>query len=377
MVLAVMVMFCFVLMFYILIKTIREKSISKRARKLFITSICVAIVMLIADGLSIMTKSEVIKITIGMHYFVEIVYFIFASITCYFVFLLMDCLGDRPLVKKLKTRLLLTIPLYIYGIIVITSIWSGLIFSINENNLYIRGPLNFLQFLFCYSYLIAAFGVSIYKYIKSKEDPNRGLYFASILFCLMPTLGGFFQFTISIVSNVEVPLISAGLALSTIIIFIELIQDQVSLDSLTGLFSRKAFYNYLYAINRSNLTNLYIYILDIDKFKNINDTYGHLEGDNALEKFADALRTFTRSKKGVAARIGGDEFAIAVELPSTTPEEYLSLLLEDLNKVNDGSLKYEVKASVGYSLFEEKDTVIEAMNKADKKMYINKWSKQV
>ena len=373
MLLIVIVLFSFTLMFYILIKTIKENSISKRARKLFITSIILAMVMLITDGLSIMSKENVITLSIGLHYLVEIVYFISASVTCYFVFLLLDCLGDKPLVKKLKTRLFLTIPLYVYGLFVITSIWSGLIFSINDKSLYVRGPLNFFQFVFCYSYLFSAFALSLFKYIKGKADPNREMYFASILFCLMPTLGGVFQYMISILGNTEVPLISAGLALSTIIILVELIQNQVSIDSLTGLFSRKAFYNYLYTIKNSSLGYLYVYLIDIDKFKNINDTYGHLEGDRALELFAKALRLFTSKKKGVAARIGGDEFAIAVELVKTTPEEYLKLLIEDIDNINKNeNLNYSIKASIGYALLEENDTIKDLIDKADKKMYLNK-----
>ncbi len=373
MVLSVMIIFCFVIMFFILIKTIRENSIPNRVKRNFIISIIIALVMLIADGLSMLKAGDYIKISVGAHYAVQIIYFISASITCYFVFLLMDCIGDKPLIKKRRTRLLLTIPIYVYSLFVLTSIWSGLIFTIDKTtNEYLRGPLNFFQFLFCYSYLFSALGLSIYKYIREKADPNRELYFTSIVFCLMPTLGGVFQFAFSILAEVDVPLISAGLALSTVIIFIEIVQKQVSLDGLTGLFSRKAFYNYLYSINKTNITHLYVYLLDLNKFKEINDNFGHVEGDNALILFAHTLRTFTSKKKGVAARIGGDEFAIAVELAKTTPEEYLDLLIEDLNQINDGKLQYNLSASIGFALFEENDTIKELIAKADKEMYKQK-----
>ncbi len=368
-----MIELCLLLMLFVLIKTINEKSISPRGKRNFILCLSFAIVMLITDGISLLKINKTIEIPIWANYLDQIIYFISTSICCYFTLLLIDCLGDKPLIKEKRTKLLLSIPLYIYGIFVITSIWSGWIFSINSDNVYIRGPLNFFQFIFSYSYLFVALGIAFYKFKRGKIDANKDIYLANILFCLIPTLGGFIQFGVSIAADIDLPLISAGLALSSVIIFTELIQNQVSIDSLTGLPSRKFFYKYLYSINKNNVTHLYVFMIDLNKFKNINDEYGHLEGDRALEVFAQALRIQTRKRKGVCARLGGDEFAIAVELLNNNPEEYLDYLKEEINKINDqNDFSYEIKAAIGYAELEDDDTIQALMKKADDKMYYDK-----
>lgn len=367
---AVMVGFCFVLMVFILIKTINEKSIGKLSKKYFILCIIFALIMLVTDGLSILIDDGTIKTSIPFNYFVQITYFSYASICCYFVFLLMDSLGGKQLLKNRKPKVLLSIPVYIYMIFVITSIWTGLIFSIDESNDYIRGPLNFFQFIFSYGYIMAALALSLYKYIKGGLDPNRDIYFANLLFCLMPTLGGVCQFAVSVTTNIDLPLISAGLALSTVIIFVEMIQNQVSIDSLTGLAGRKAFYKYLYSINKSNVTHLFVYMIDIDKFKAINDNFGHLEGDNALVLFAQALKIHTRQKRGYAARIGGDEFAIAVELVNNNPDDYLQTLNDEIDNINKKyTLEYNIAASVGYARLENDGSIKNLIQHADDEMY--------
>ncbi len=373
----VMLVFCFILMTFVLLKTINEKSIAYKSKKYFIISICFALIMLVTDGFSILFKDGTIKTTVPVNYFVQITYFISASICCYFDFLLIDSLGGIELVKEKKLKLILSIPLYFYGIIVFTSIWTGWLFTINpETNEYVRGPLNFFQFIFCYGYIFAALIISLVKYLKGSLDPNRDTYFTNLLFCIIPTFGGIFQFAISVAFDVELPLISAGLALSTVIIFVEMIQNQVSIDSLTGLFSRKAFYKYLYNINKSSVTHLFVYMIDLDKFKNINDSYGHLEGDHALVLFAQALRNHTRKGRGIAARIGGDEFAIVVELANNSPLDYLNAFKEELtNVVDDAKIDYKIEASIGFAELNEKDTIKELIQRADDEMYKEKLQK--
>jgi len=83
-------------------------------------------------------------------------------------------------------------------------------------------------------------------------------------------------------------------------------------DELTGLFNRRGFYNLgKYAITsaRRRAEPLTLAWLDLDKFKYINDTFGHEEGDNALRAMANLLRDSFR-EADLLVRYGGDEFAI-------------------------------------------------------------------
>ncbi|MDG4665334.1 GGDEF domain-containing protein [Mycobacterium sp. 236(2023)] len=93
-----------------------------------------------------------------------------------------------------------------------------------------------------------------------------------------------------------------------------------SLDPLTGLLNRRAFRRQtlnLVAQRRDPQDYLVVALLDLDKFKGINDTYGHAAGDQALVAVAEALRQ-SSSRTAVISRSGGEEFLIADLIPSAT-----------------------------------------------------------
>lgn len=92
------------------------------------------------------------------------------------------------------------------------------------------------------------------------------------------------------------------------------LQNLADTDVLTGLLSRRAFINRMkrtLSRARQNNTALSFLVLDIDNFKNINDTYGHLTGDELLKKFADVMKDCFRTED-IIGRLGGEEFAIAI-----------------------------------------------------------------
>lgn len=103
----------------------------------------------------------------------------------------------------------------------------------------------------------------------------------------------------------------ASAAIKNALIFKEL-QNLSITDGLTGLYNRRHFYNCLEnEIIRSERygRSFTLAILDIDKFKYYNDTYGHLAGDLVLKQVSEILKTHTRSID-IVARYGGEEFAI-------------------------------------------------------------------
>jgi diguanylate cyclase (GGDEF)-like protein len=111
-------------------------------------------------------------------------------------------------------------------------------------------------------------------------------------------------------------------------------------------------------------------ILDCDKFKSINDTYGHLEGDNALQNISSLLvKNF--SKNDIIGRIGGDEFCVyAHDIKSL---ELLKTKCEDLieqTKLN--SKQYHLTFSIGIKVLQEEENYEELLANADKSLYIAK-----
>jgi len=88
------------------------------------------------------------------------------------------------------------------------------------------------------------------------------------------------------------------------------IQRQAAVDSLTGLPNRRAFEDAVHKLTAKG-TGYGLLLADLDRFKAVNDTYGHAAGDRALRLFADTLRSALR-EEDLPCRFGGEEFAVVV-----------------------------------------------------------------
>lgn len=124
-------------------------------------------------------------------------------------------------------------------------------------------------------------------------------------------------------------------------------------DTLTGLNNRKYFYEKILELWGKKTVSLLL--LDIDNFKTINDTYGHLAGDEALRQLAGILKSNTR-KHDVIARWGGEEFALL--LPAAGEEE-AGRVAERIRRAVEnhcfvwGSETFKLTVSVGFAVARE------------------------
>jgi len=124
-------------------------------------------------------------------------------------------------------------------------------------------------------------------------------------------------------------------------------------DTLTSLANRVTLYETLTdALSKDSQPEIALIYIDLDKFKNINDTYGHPAGDILLQKIAERLRDCCR-ESDLIARLGGDEFAIVVA--DLSKADYASRLsrriIESLSKpVEIYNTSVQVSASIGISL---------------------------
>ncbi len=146
-------------------------------------------------------------------------------------------------------------------------------------------------------------------------------------------------------------------------------------DDLTSVFNRRFFISECERLLTEG-TIVNVVLLDLDGFKQVNDTYGHLAGDQVLRDVANALQRNTRSED-IVARFGGDEFVVAIpHLDVMTVSKIADRLATAVAGLqwNCGAL-FHVGASVGFasSLLLEKATIAQLVNAADRDMYKNKW----
>ncbi len=144
-------------------------------------------------------------------------------------------------------------------------------------------------------------------------------------------------------------------------------------DTLTGLYNRTYFNDALQA--HTDHPSPAIFVFDIDGLKEVNDRFGHAEGDRLIKMAAEALRQCFR-ETDMLARIGGDEFAAIVPECSPKIAQSISARVEEaVDCFNSSSqdLNYVLAISAGYALKDRPDTELEALvKKADFRMYENK-----
>jgi diguanylate cyclase (GGDEF)-like protein len=148
-------------------------------------------------------------------------------------------------------------------------------------------------------------------------------------------------------------------------------------DDLTCLYNRRGFFaaaTQQLKLARRNAQSMLLFFCDVDHLKQINDCYGHREGDLAIVRTADALEQAFRDSD-IVARLSGDEFVVlAVETSSQHEEVILRRLRKCLKKSNSHESRYELSLSVGVARFDPQHAASlgELMEQADRDMYEQK-----
>jgi diguanylate cyclase (GGDEF)-like protein len=164
----------------------------------------------------------------------------------------------------------------------------------------------------------------------------------------------------------------------------EALRALVLIDDLTGLHNRRGFLTFseqhLKLARRTNQELLLVF-LDLDGLKQINDTFGHSEGDRALAKTAKVLKQVFHRELDLIARLGGDEFVVLTmdSLHQSSESIYLRLQkhLEIVNTDINGG--YRLSFCIGVTHFDPKSrtSINDLMAEADEALYKNKRARTV
>ncbi|MCC7431408.1 diguanylate cyclase [bacterium] len=152
-----------------------------------------------------------------------------------------------------------------------------------------------------------------------------------------------------------------------------------SKDELTGLYNRRYFQDILYheiKIHMRQNVELSLSMIDIDFFKKVNDTYGHLVGDFILKSFSEKMANFFR-KSDILGRFGGEEFILAFPHTNSQLAKWkIEALREEISKeifVYDEKTKINFTFSAGVSELKKNGETLESLTEAaDKSLYLAK-----
>lgn len=151
-------------------------------------------------------------------------------------------------------------------------------------------------------------------------------------------------------------------------------------DLLTGVYNRNYFNETIVRdteLAKRRDERLSFIILDINGFKKINDTYGHVHGDGVLRECADILRKSVR-KSDFLCRYGGDEFVIVTPQGTCADNKPLfERIRKYTEEWNDqfAALDYRISFSIGCAVWEKGNDVLQVLHEADSEMYRDKKSR--
>ena len=303
---------------------------------------------------------------------VNSIYHVFTIVVSYLWFLYAESEQESRTISTKVGWAISMIPLLIDIALILSSYEYDSVFHINGAGEYERGKLYEIHILICFFYIIFT---SIKAFVRSfrKDNYMRKDKLRSIAsFCVFPLIAGVMQ-----VLFVGSSMISAGVTFASLQVYVSSREQLISIDPLTKLNNRTEMVRFLdnKMKNRSPGKDLYLFIMDLDYFKKINDKYGHTEGDIAITIVADALRNIVRKTNFFVCRYGGDEFVLIGEVkpdfdPSEIREKINEVLKEEKEKHNK---EYTLHMSVGYFKYTpEIHSVAEFVSAADKYLYKQK-----
>ncbi|MBE6827723.1 MAG: GGDEF domain-containing protein [Ruminococcaceae bacterium] len=346
--------------------------------RFFLEIILSALIMIVADVISALVSGSMFAGAKILNGIVCGIYLFEMSFIGFLWLIYVDYKLNRLNAKKdFKTRVFnYAIPMAVLLVLIISSQQTHIIYYIDEANIYHKGRLYIIQVIVMVFYIFYPTVLSLIEARKQvsrearKEKNSLSMFAEAALICAI--LQNFAS---------DLPLISVGITVSILVVYLRVQTKQIYVDTLTGINNRRQLNIFLEEFfgKKKHKGKTFILMMDIDSFKQINDNYGHLEGDYALIKIAEILKNICSKNNDFVARFGGDEFAIVAnrsneaEIEGLKNEIKLELNIENKSK----SKEYELSLSIGSAeLFPEEDTIETAILKADEQLYIIKQNRK-
>ena len=273
----------------------------------------------------------------------------------------------RQQIERLQIRL--KIPIAVEMVLLFTSFGVDPVFWF-DNDLEPRSLYYVILLFITAIYFITATvrGVARGFWVKNRQNLRTYLVVASY------TPGVVIAGVAQIFFSMTTPIFCFWCTFIVLFVYLHLQNQLISTDPLTMLNNRNRLHHYLHQQREEK--NAYVFMVDVDLFKQINDTYGHAEGDKALILVAQALKNACTYLKGSVflCRYGGDEFLLIAptEMPDAVVAQIRECLLNEILKRNSKN-SFAIEVSIGYASWDGKRSSFKkCLNEADQKMYEDK-----
>ena len=342
------------------------------AQRNFAMTIYAEMLFFLSDTVAVMITSGVLPLGAAGLMAAKEIYFFSTTLMCFCWFVYFEYLQGSPFVRNRRSIRLSSVLVWVMGILLIINLFTGILFYVDAEGQYHRGKFFAVQYLLSYVYVFFTCFRAFLGLFDEKNRSRRKQLRALALFPLAPAVAGILQFLYP-----QLPLACATLSIATLVMYMMWIDDMISVDPLTRLNNRKQLAFHYEQWQKGNDPNdAWLLMIDANKFKQINDTYGHIQGDAALVRIADALRNACNglTKRANIARFGGDEFVVFV---SEDSPEQISRLCEkiraELKSLNEAAHSpYDLTVSIGTTRVKRGVTLKDAIAEADRKLYEEK-----
>lgn len=307
----------------------------------------------------------------------NVLFFYCAAAVSFFGFLFAESEFGSSWFHNRKKWLLYSLPLLILLVTIPLSLWGKFYFYIDSTGRYTKGPMYPLFLVLSYGYLLVVGVRSFCGFFNKDNYARRSEYMAIASFVVFPLIAGVIQ---AFYTGISV--ICLGATLACVQIFVNLQQAKITIDPLTQINNRTKMIQHLDKCVRHQKSGsdkkLVLFMIDINDFKQINDRYGHLEGDAALIMLAEVLKQVGSHFKGLISRFGGDEFFVILEARDEEDVAHFRQELADtLAHYNQRSGKpFTVEISIGLAYYDPALSIPELIESADQALYRNKRRKK-
>ena len=253
-------------------------------------------------------------------------------------------------------------------ILIFINLFHPVYFTVSMENIYAREPLVIISYLSTYGYLLA----SIITVMKNIKTLDRYVFMPILVFLVPAFVASIVQF---FCYGIGVIWVSTSFGLLSLYISIQ--NEYGLLDSITKLYNREYLTRYLrtYRKNAPKGALLGGCMIDVNHFKRINDTFGHDEGDRALEEIARILRSAS-DDKDLIARYGGDEFMVIREIGHPREIDELSHSIEkacEKSNAERNDRPYAISLALGTGVMDTAiDSTDDFLHNLDMNMYKSK-----